>query len=55
MSKNREWISHENYVLKDALALMNCFLLENGSWLDDLYLTALCSHATIASEKTWSS
>jgi len=27
---------------------MDCFLLENGSWLDNLHLTALCSLATIA-------
>lgn len=47
-SKRQLWISHDNYVLKDALSLMNCFLLENGSWLDNLHLTALCSLATIA-------
>jgi hypothetical protein len=52
MSKQQEWISHENYVLKDALSLMNCFLLENGSWLDDLYLSALCSHATLTIENS---
>jgi len=52
MSKQQEWVSHENYVLKDALSLMDCFLLENGSWLDDLYLSALCSHATLAIENS---
>lgn len=31
---------------------MNCFLLGNGSWLDDLYLSALCSLATMATENT---
>jgi len=48
MSKQHQWISHENYVLRDASNLMDCFLLENGSWLDNLYLTALCSLATVA-------
>ena len=33
------------------MSLMNCFSLRNGSWLDDLYLSAICSLANVTTGK----
>lgn len=38
---------HENYVLEDALSLVKCFISEDGSWSNDLYLTSLCALALL--------
>jgi hypothetical protein len=51
MQKERNWVHHSNYLLEDALSLIKCFLLEDGSWNDNLYLTAVCSLALLDSEK----
>jgi hypothetical protein len=50
MQKERNWVHHRNYLLEDALSLIKCLLLEDGSWNDNLYLTAVCSLA-LGSEK----
>jgi hypothetical protein len=51
MQKERNWVHHRNYLLEDALSLIKCLLLEDGSWNDNLYLTAVCSLALLDSEK----
>ena len=50
MLKAQKWVHHKNYLLEDALSLIRCFLLKDGSWNENLYLTAICSFALLASE-----